>query len=500
MDLERKRSSCASGSGYVPSCSIGLRVAKTWNGSGSACVVVPTVTLRSCIAWSSAACVFGGVRLISSARTRLWKIGPAQEAHAAVHAALVVLVLLEHVGAGDVGRQEIGRELHASERQIERLARATRRAASWRAPGRRRAAHGRAPRASPASRSTTSLLPRRRLAANGSSELRPRHRQALSRSARSEEAAWRSGESAIGHGRCRVFSTTLPRMRHDNTPAPVNACRARRLCKAELLRWRRTRPYSLTAPRRGWSLVGGAIIVAGLAVLRWARDGISAAARIGRRPASKRRRAERDEPAPASAHRGDDPRRCRLRRLRALPRHARDRREPGAVPLVGLCARVRARLRQLPHCAFSSGSTTSRASASAASPSSTACSPSSRASSSRSPPARWARSSSRSSCTDPRRRGGSKTAPIVLAERLTDVLGIVDPHRRRGAPASRGARLGRASDAAWSCAARRHQLGHGVLEWLIGLARARPRTRAQDGPRSRGSLGEPPHTDRHRAP
>ena len=39
----------------------------------------PAVTCFSCIAWSSAACVLGGVRLISSARIRLAKIGPADE-------------------------------------------------------------------------------------------------------------------------------------------------------------------------------------------------------------------------------------------------------------------------------------------------------------------------------------------------------------------------------------------------------------------------------------
>ena len=37
----------------------------------------PTVTRCSCIASSMAACVFGGVRLISSASTMLAKIGPA---------------------------------------------------------------------------------------------------------------------------------------------------------------------------------------------------------------------------------------------------------------------------------------------------------------------------------------------------------------------------------------------------------------------------------------
>jgi hypothetical protein len=39
---------------------------------------VPTVTRLSCMASRSAACVLGGVRLISSARIRLWKMGPAR--------------------------------------------------------------------------------------------------------------------------------------------------------------------------------------------------------------------------------------------------------------------------------------------------------------------------------------------------------------------------------------------------------------------------------------
>jgi hypothetical protein len=57
---------------------MGLRVANTWNGSGSPWVTVPTVTFRSCIACSSAAWVLGGVRLISSASTRFAKIGPGR--------------------------------------------------------------------------------------------------------------------------------------------------------------------------------------------------------------------------------------------------------------------------------------------------------------------------------------------------------------------------------------------------------------------------------------
>ena len=66
------------GSGYVPSYSIGFCVASTMNGCGSGRVSPSVVTCRSCIASRSAACVFGGARLISSARRRLAKIGPGR--------------------------------------------------------------------------------------------------------------------------------------------------------------------------------------------------------------------------------------------------------------------------------------------------------------------------------------------------------------------------------------------------------------------------------------
>ena len=71
-----KRSSCASGSGYVPSCSIGFCVASTKNGWGSRCDSPPIVTCRSCIASSSADCTFAGARLISSARITFANSGP----------------------------------------------------------------------------------------------------------------------------------------------------------------------------------------------------------------------------------------------------------------------------------------------------------------------------------------------------------------------------------------------------------------------------------------
>src|SRR5256885_2187989 len=60
-----KRSFCASGKGYVPSCSIGFCVARTKNGSSNFSVWPPTVTECSCIASSSAASAFGGDAAVS---------------------------------------------------------------------------------------------------------------------------------------------------------------------------------------------------------------------------------------------------------------------------------------------------------------------------------------------------------------------------------------------------------------------------------------------------
>ena len=61
----------------MPSCSIGFWVARTKKGAGSVYVSPAAVTIRSCIAWRRAACVLGGVRLISSARTTLANTGPS---------------------------------------------------------------------------------------------------------------------------------------------------------------------------------------------------------------------------------------------------------------------------------------------------------------------------------------------------------------------------------------------------------------------------------------
>ena len=72
----KKRSSCASGSGNVPSYSIGFSVAIRKNGSGSRRVTPSTVTCCSAIASSSADCVFGIARLISSTRRMFANSGP----------------------------------------------------------------------------------------------------------------------------------------------------------------------------------------------------------------------------------------------------------------------------------------------------------------------------------------------------------------------------------------------------------------------------------------
>ncbi len=79
-----KRSSCASGSGYVPSYSIGFCVAITMNGRASSYVSPSIVTCRSCMHSSSADCVFGDARLISSTRTMFANTGPARNSNSRV--------------------------------------------------------------------------------------------------------------------------------------------------------------------------------------------------------------------------------------------------------------------------------------------------------------------------------------------------------------------------------------------------------------------------------
>src|SRR5919197_1633588 len=76
-----KRSSCASGSGYVPSYSIGFCVAITMNGRASSYDSPSTVTCCSCIHSRSAACVFGEARLISSTSSRFANTGPGRNSN-----------------------------------------------------------------------------------------------------------------------------------------------------------------------------------------------------------------------------------------------------------------------------------------------------------------------------------------------------------------------------------------------------------------------------------
>ncbi len=76
-----------------------------------------TVTRCSCIASSSALCVFGVARLISSASTMLAKMRPLAEAERLLPAR----ALVDDRGADDVGRHHVGRELDARELQLQRL-------------------------------------------------------------------------------------------------------------------------------------------------------------------------------------------------------------------------------------------------------------------------------------------------------------------------------------------------------------------------------------------
>src|SRR5919201_5354352 len=76
-----KRSSSASGNGYVPSYSIGFWVAITMNGRTSSYVLPSTVTWFSCMHSSSAAWVFGDARLISSTSRRFANTGPGRNSN-----------------------------------------------------------------------------------------------------------------------------------------------------------------------------------------------------------------------------------------------------------------------------------------------------------------------------------------------------------------------------------------------------------------------------------
>src|SRR5262252_8199419 len=100
------RSTCASGSGYVPSYSTGFWVANTRNGRASSCEVASTVTWRSCMHSSRPDWVFGDQHDVGEDRA-----GAELEAR---------LALVVDLRAHDVGRQQVGRALHARELAVDR--------------------------------------------------------------------------------------------------------------------------------------------------------------------------------------------------------------------------------------------------------------------------------------------------------------------------------------------------------------------------------------------
>ncbi len=113
-----KRSSCASGSGYVPSCSIGFCVASTKNGSGS-WYVVPAggdLVLLHRLEQRGLRLRRRAVDFVGEDHVR--EDRPRQE-HEPPPARLGVV--LQDVGAGDVGRHQVGRELDALEREVQDL-------------------------------------------------------------------------------------------------------------------------------------------------------------------------------------------------------------------------------------------------------------------------------------------------------------------------------------------------------------------------------------------
>jgi len=110
----RNRSSCDSGRGYVPWCSMGFCVASTMNGRGSLCVWLSTVTCASFMASSSADCVFGR-RAIDFVRQ--YNVGE-NRARLEIES---LLDLVEYAGANHVRRQQVRSKLDALERAVERV-------------------------------------------------------------------------------------------------------------------------------------------------------------------------------------------------------------------------------------------------------------------------------------------------------------------------------------------------------------------------------------------
>ena len=172
--------------------------------SPSGCGVPSIVTWLSCIASSSAACVFGGVRLISSASRTLVKTGPGRKTSSPPRS---VIVPVRSEGSmsgvnctrrnssaerarGRVREQRLRHAGHALEQHVAADEQRRQRDPRPRAPGRRRPCR---PRASMRSRSsiTAAILPRH---ARGCVRLRARRHRSLA--GRASAAASRPGRRA----------------------------------------------------------------------------------------------------------------------------------------------------------------------------------------------------------------------------------------------------------------------------------------------------------------
>jgi len=110
---------CAAGSSYVPSWPMGFCVLERGT-DGAARAACPLVTTRSSHASISAACVFGGVRLISSASKRFREDRPGHVAEAAAAPSRC-----RAFGAGDVAGHEVRGELDALELEVRASPRAS---------------------------------------------------------------------------------------------------------------------------------------------------------------------------------------------------------------------------------------------------------------------------------------------------------------------------------------------------------------------------------------
>jgi len=110
----RNRSSCDSGRGYVPWCSMGFCVASTMNGRGRLVRVVVHRYLRFVHGFEQRGLRFSAsCGLISSASTMLAKNRARLEIES-------LLDLVEYAGANHVRRQQVRSKLDALERAVER--------------------------------------------------------------------------------------------------------------------------------------------------------------------------------------------------------------------------------------------------------------------------------------------------------------------------------------------------------------------------------------------